>query len=218
MDEILERLGELGVIPVVSIPRAEDADALGRALLDGGLPCAEITFRTQAAQSALQELASAYPGVLLGAGTVLSVAQAEMAVRAGARFIVSPGFDGKVVGWCLDHGVAVTPGVATPTEIQMALERGLRVLKFFPAGTLGGPSALKAIAAPFVGVKFIPTGGVDIGNLADYLRIPSVHACGGSWLAPSDLMAAGRFEEITRRVRDARELVQQVRLEGVKSR
>ena len=148
MNEILERLGDFGVVPVVSIDRAEDAIRLGQALLDGGLACAEITFRTAAAEEAIQRIASELPNILVGAGTVLSRDQAEKAIAAGARFIVSPGFDPRVVDWCLEHSIPVTPGVATPTEINMALDKGLHILKFFPAQALGGVATLKAIAAP----------------------------------------------------------------------
>jgi len=214
MDETLERIGKLGVVPVVSIERAEDAFRLGQALLAGGLPCAEITFRTAAAEEAIRHIASEFPDILVGAGTVLSRDQAERAVAAGARFIVSPGFDPKVVDWCLEHSIPVTPGVATPTEINMALDRGLDILKFFPAQALGGVTTLKAIAAPYRDVKFIPTGGVNAGNLADYLSLPMVHACGGSWLVARRLISAGEFSEITRLVREAVAIVHQVRGEG----
>lgn len=211
MDEILEKLGDLGVVPVVAIERAKDATRLGQALLAGGLPCAEITFRTAAAEEAIQRITSELPDVLVGAGTVLSREQAEKAVAAGARFIVSPGFDLKVVDWCLKHAIPVTPGVATPTEINMALDKGLRILKFFPAEALGGVKTLKAIAAPYGGVKFIPTGGVSAGNLADYLSLPAVHACGGSWLVKGKLISAGEFAEITRLAREAVAIVHRVR-------
>ena len=211
MNEILERLGDFGVVPVVSIDRAEDAIRLGQALLDGGLACAEITFRTAAAEEAIQRIASELPNILVGAGTVLSRDQAEKAVAAGARFIVSPGFDPRVVDWCLEHSIPVTPGVATPTEINMALDKGLHILKFFPAQALGGVATLKAIAAPYRGVKFIPTGGVNAKNLADYLSLPMVHVCGGSWLVKSKLISAGEFAEITRLVQEAVAIVHQVR-------
>ena len=211
MEEILEKLGDLGVVPVVSIDRAEDAIRLGQALLDGGLPCAEITFRTAAAEEAIRRIVSELPDVLVGAGTVLSRDQAEKAIAAGARFIVSPGFDPKVVDWCLEHSIPVMPGVATPTEINMALDKGLHILKFFPAQALGGVATLKAIAAPYGGVKFIPTGGVNAKNLADYLSLPMVHACGGSWLVEGKLISAGEFAEITRLVQEAVAIVHQVR-------
>jgi 2-dehydro-3-deoxyphosphogluconate aldolase/(4S)-4-hydroxy-2-oxoglutarate aldolase len=211
MQEILDTLGHLGVVPVVKIDQAEEAVPLGNALIAGGLPCAEITFRTGAAEEAIRRIASELPQVVIGAGTVLSVEQAEKAVAAGARYIVSPGFDPKVVDWCLTHDVAVTPGVATPTEINMALDKGLNILKFFPAEALGGLKTLKALAAPYVGVKFIPTGGINPKNLADYLSLPAVHACGGSWLVKGTLISAGEFIEITRLAEEARAIVRQVR-------
>jgi 2-dehydro-3-deoxyphosphogluconate aldolase/(4S)-4-hydroxy-2-oxoglutarate aldolase len=211
MQEILETLGHLGVVPVVKIERAHEAVPLGNALMAGGLPCAEITFRTDAAEEAIRRIASELPEVVIGAGTVLSVEQAEKAVAAGARYIVSPGFDPKVVDWCLTHDVPVTPGVATPTEINMALDQGLNILKFFPAEALGGLKTLKALAAPYGGVKFIPTGGINSKNLADYLSLSAVHACGGSWLVASKLISAGEFSEITRLAEEARAIVRQVR-------
>jgi 2-dehydro-3-deoxyphosphogluconate aldolase/(4S)-4-hydroxy-2-oxoglutarate aldolase len=211
MQEILETLGHLGVVPVVKIEQADEAVPLGNALIAGGLPCAEITFRTGAAEEAIRRIASELPEVVIGAGTVLSVEQAEKAVAAGARYIVSPGFDPKVVDWCLTHDVAVTPGVATPTEINMALDKGLKILKFFPAEALGGLKTLKALAAPYGDVKFIPTGGINSKNLADYLSLPAVHACGGSWLVTSKLISAGEFAEITRLAEEARAIVRRVR-------
>ena len=211
MTELLERLGRLGVVPVVKIERAEDAVELGRALLAGGLPCAEITFRTAAAEEAIQRISSSLPEIIVGAGTVLSVDQASRAVSAGARFIVSPGFNPKVVDWCLKHEAPVIPGVATPTEIDMALEKGVEILKFFPAERLGGVAMLKALAAPYGGVRFMPTGGINQGNLADYLAQPSVHCCGGSWLVKANLISMGRFDEITRLTREAMSVVRRVR-------
>lgn len=211
MQKILDTLGRLGLVPVVKIERAEDAVGLGRALLAGGLPCAEITFRTAAAEEAIRRISSSLSEIVLGAGTVLTVDQADRAVSAGAQFIVSPGFNRKVVDWCLRKQVPVTPGVATPTEIDMALDVGLNILKFFPAEAMGGLATLKAIAAPYVGVKFIPTGGINPDNLAEYLAHPSVHCCGGSWLVKGDLITAGKFDEITRLAREAVSLVRQVR-------
>jgi len=214
MRELLEKLGLLGVVPVVTIDRPEDAVGLGRALMTGGLPCAEITFRTAAAEEAIRRISSSLPEIIVGAGTVLSVDQAQRAVSGGARFIVSPGFNPKVVDWCLEHEVPVTPGVATPTEIDMALDKGLSILKFFPAEAMGGVEMLKAIAAPYGGVKFIPTGGINPQNLGDYLKLPMVHACGGSWLAPVKLITAGAFDEITRLTQEAVTIVRQHRGEG----
>ncbi len=211
MTDVLDKLGVLGVVPVVKIERSEDAVELGRALLAGGLPCVEITFRTAAAEEAIRRLSSSLPEIIVGAGTVLSVDQANRAISAGAQFIVSPGFNPKVADWCLEHEVPVIPGVATPTEIEMALDKGLDILKFFPAEALGGIVMLKALAAPYRGVKFIPTGGINEGNLADYLAQPSVHCCGGSWLVKANLISAGRFDEITQLTRDAMSVVQRAR-------
>lgn len=213
MTDLLEKLGHLGVVPVVKIERVEDAVDLGRALLTGGLPCAEITFRTAAAEKAIRRLSSSLPEIVVGAGTVLSVDQAKKAVAAGARFVVSPGFNPKVVGWCLENGTPVTPGVVTPTEIDMALDRGLKILKFFPSEAMGGIATLKAISAPYGDVKFIPTGGINPQNLADYLAQPMVHCCGGSWLVKADLISAGRFDEITHLAREAVSIVRRVRQE-----
>lgn len=214
MTELMGELGRLGVVPVVTIERSEDAVELGRALMAGGLPCAEITFRTAAAEEAIRQISSSLPHVIVGAGTVLSVDQANMAVSAGARFIVSPGFNPKVVDWCLEHEVPVTPGVVTPTEIDMALDKGLDILKFFPAEAIGGVAMLKAIAAPYIGVRFIPTGGISPQNLGEYLKLPMVHACGGSWLAPAKLISAGAFDEITHLTEEAVTIVRQHRGEG----
>lgn len=211
MTDLLEKLGRLGVVPVVKIERAEDAVGLGRALLAGGLPCAEITFRTAAAEDAIRRISSSLPEIIVGAGTVLTVDQASKAVSAGARFIVSPGFNQKVVDWCLQNEIPVTPGVVTPTEIDMALDRGLNILKFFPAEAIGGIAVLKAISAPYGGVKFIPTGGINRNNLADYLALPSVHCCGGSWLVKANLISAGKFDEITQLTREAMSVVRRAR-------
>jgi 2-dehydro-3-deoxyphosphogluconate aldolase/(4S)-4-hydroxy-2-oxoglutarate aldolase len=211
MTDLLEKLGLLGVVPVVAIERSEDAVELGRALVAGGLPCAEITFRTAAAEEAIRQISSNLPEVTVGAGTVLSVDQASKAVSAGARFIVSPGFNQKVVDWCLQNEIPVTPGVVTPTEIDMALDRGLNILKFFPAEAIGGIAVLKAISAPYGGVKFIPTGGINKNNLPDYLALPSVHCCGGSWLVKASLISAGKFDEITKLAQEAMSVVRRVR-------
>jgi 2-dehydro-3-deoxyphosphogluconate aldolase/(4S)-4-hydroxy-2-oxoglutarate aldolase len=211
MRGVLHTLGDLGLVPVVKIERVEDAVDLAGALLAGGLPCAEITFRTEAAEEAIRRICSSLPDMLVGAGTVLSVDQAERAVSAGAQFIVSPGFNQKVVDWCLENEIAVTPGVLTPTEIEMARERGLEILKFFPAEAMGGITTLKAIGAPYGDVKFVPTGGINRDNLAGYLALPNVHCCGGSWLVKANLISAGKFDEITQLTQDAMSGVREVR-------
>ncbi|NIN63517.1 MAG: bifunctional 4-hydroxy-2-oxoglutarate aldolase/2-dehydro-3-deoxy-phosphogluconate aldolase [Anaerolineae bacterium] len=211
MRGVLHALGDLGLVPVVKIEREEDAVDLASALSAGGLPCAEITFRTEAAEEAIRRISSSLRDVLVGAGTVLSVDQAERAVSAGAQFIVSPGFNQKVVDWCLENAIAVTPGVLTPTEIEMARDRGLDILKFFPAEAMGGIATLRAIGAPYGDVKFVPTGGINRDNLADYLALPNVHCCGGSWLVKANLISAGKFDEITQLTQDAMSVVRQVR-------
>jgi 2-dehydro-3-deoxyphosphogluconate aldolase/(4S)-4-hydroxy-2-oxoglutarate aldolase len=211
MTDILQQLGQLGLIPVVAIERAADAPKLGRALLDGGLPCAEITFRTAAAEEAIRLMASECPDVLVGAGTVLSVEQAQKAVAAGSKYIVSPGFDADVVDWCLANNIPITPGVMTPTEVAMGLKKGLNVLKFFPAEAAGGVMLMKSIAAPYGQVKFIPTGGINAKNLADYLSLPMVHACGGSWMVTKQLITAGEFDQITALAREAVAVVKQIK-------
>jgi len=208
---VLRRIGDVGVLPVVTIDRVADAEPLGEALLAGGVPCAEITFRTDACEAVIGAMTAAFPEMLVGAGTVLSVEQADAAVAAGARFIVSPGFDEAVVDWCSMHGLPVVPGVMTPTEVTMALTRGLDVLKFFPAQTAGGVGALQAIGAAYPGVAFVPTGGIDARNLADYLRLPMVAACGGSWLAKRELIANGEFHQITQLAGAAADIAREAR-------
>jgi len=202
MTEMYEKLGQLKLIPVVVIEDASDAEPLGRALLDGGLPCAEVTFRTAAAPRAIAAL-SELGGLLVGAGTVLTVDQAKQAVDSGAKFIVTPGFNPRVVGYCVDNGIPITPGVCTPTDIEAALGFGLNVVKFFPAEALGGLKTLKAIGGPYGMMKFIPTGGINADNLLDYLAFEKVLACGGSWIVKKDLIAAKNFAEITRLTQDA---------------
>ena len=203
MTDMFEQIGRLGIVPVVAIEDAGDAVALANALIQGGLPVAEITFRTAAAEEAIKRIAAEVPDLLLGAGTVLSVEQAEKAVAAGAGFIVSPGFNPKTVAWCQDKGVPITPGVCTPTDIEEALGMGLRVLKFFPAGAYGGIATLKAMSAPYGMVRFIPTGGVSAANLNEYLSFDKVLACGGSWMVKSDLISAGNFARIVELTREA---------------
>lgn len=202
-EETVNRLRQYRLIPVIVINDPKAAPGLGRALCDGGLPCAEVTFRTPGARASIERLVAECPEVLVGAGTVLTREQAMEADKAGARFIVSPGFGPPVVDYCLERGIPVFPGVATPTEIELAMSRGLRILKFFPAEPLGGVKYLKAISAPYASVEFIPTGGVGLLNLAEYLRIPCVVACGGSWVASAERIAAGDFKEIENAVRGA---------------
>lgn len=211
MNNIMKRLGEFGIIPVVAIDDAEMAVPLGQALLDGGLPCAEITFRTPAAAEAIQKMSSTFPGMLVGAGTILTVHQAEQAAAAGAQFIVTPGFDANVVDWCLARGLPITPGVMTPTDINQVIAKGIDIMKFFPAEAAGGLKALKAIGGPYVGLKFIPTGGINVTNLAEFLSSPIVHACGGSFMVKRQLIAEGKFDEIRDLAQEAVSIVNSAR-------
>ena len=196
MTDMIERLRALRVVPVIVIDDPEDAIPLGRALTEGGLPCAEVTFRTAGAGEALRRIAGEFPDMLVGAGTVLSRDQAAAAWKAGAKFVVSPGFNPGVVDYCLENGIPIYPGVCTPTEIEAALEKGLETLKFFPAETVGGVPFLKAVAAPYGMVKFIPTGGINTGNLGNYLALKNVVACGGSWMAPTEWISGKEFDRI----------------------
>lgn len=203
MNEVLKKIGELGLVPVVKIERADDALPLGKALIKGDLPVAEITFRTAAAEEAIAMLTRELPELLVGAGTVLTVDQAKSAVGAGAKFIVSPGLSPKVVDYCIEHNIPVTPGLNNPTVLEVALEKGLEVVKFFPAESSGGLKFLKDMAAPYSGIKFIPTGGINADNLNAYLAYNRVHACGGSWMVKADLISSGKFDEVTRLAKEA---------------
>jgi len=194
--DVIQALSRLRVIPVIVIDQPDNAVPLARALADGGLPVAEITFRTGNAAEALRRIATECPDVLVGAGTVLDPDQAAWARSAGASFMVSPGMNPRVVDYCTSHGIPVIPGVCTPTEIEAARERGLHVLKFFPAEAMGGQAFLKAVSAPYRDVKFIPTGGISASNLEGYLSLKNVLACGGSWMAPSEWIAEGKFDRI----------------------
>src|SRR2546421_1230532 len=195
MTKIFEALGQIGLVPVITINREEDAVPLARALLDGGVGCAEITFRTAAAAGAIRKMTGEVHEMLIGAGTVLTVQQAEQATLAGAQYIVSPGFDAAVVDWCLKQNIPVLPGVATPTEINMALTKGVKLLKFFPAEELGGARMLKALYAPYQDVRFIPTAGVHAKQLAEYLALPNVVACGGSWVGAGRTNSVRQVEQ-----------------------
>ncbi len=211
-DSPYDRLAKLRLIPVIAIEDADQAPRLADALLEGGLPCAEVTFRTAAASQAISAMA-ARADLLVGAGTVLTPDQAQQAVDHGAQFIVSPGLNPRVVRYCLDHDIPVSPGISTPTEIEAALEFGLQTLKFFPAEAFGGLATLNAISAPYGSLKFIPTGGINPTNLPLYLASPKVLACGGSWMVAPKLIANNDFTEITRLVRAAVELVEHAKRE-----
>lgn len=208
--DVLDRLSAGRLVPVVVVDDARDADALGTALVEGGLPVAEVTFRTDAAADAIRVLADR-GDVLVGAGTVLTVEQVDAAVAAGAAYVVSPGTSRAVVERCAEHGVLALPGAVTATEVQAALELGVRTVKFFPAGTSGGAPAIAALAAPLGGVRFVPTGGVGPGNLGDYLALPCVAAVGGSWMVPRDLLRARDVDAVRGLVADAVALATQHR-------
>ncbi|MBO6159000.1 MAG: bifunctional 4-hydroxy-2-oxoglutarate aldolase/2-dehydro-3-deoxy-phosphogluconate aldolase [Firmicutes bacterium] len=211
MNEVLQQLNKIGIVPVVVLDRVEDALPLAKALMDGGLPCAEVTFRTAAAEEAIRQISKAYPDMLVGAGTVLTTEQADRAIDAGAKFIVSPGLNPKVTKYVLDKGIPMTPGVCTPSEIEQALELGLDVVKFFPAEPAGGLPMIKALAGPYVGLKFMPTGGISAKNVRDYLKYDKIVACGGSWMVKGDLIKAGKFDEIEAMVREAADIVKEIR-------
>lgn len=195
--EILKELSNIGVIPVVKINDAKKAVPLAKALAKGGLNAAEITFRTDAAEEAIKRISQECPDMLVGAGTVLTTEQAERALNAGAKFIVSPGFNPKVVKWCLEHNVVPLPGCTTPSEIEQALELGLKVVKFFPAEQSGGLAKIKAMSAPYGGIKFMPTGGVSLDNMNDYLRDKCIIACGGSFMVKESFIDNDNWDEIT---------------------
>ena len=194
--DVLGALRAMKVVPVIVIDDAANAIPLATALSEGGLPCAEVAFRTPNAAEAITRMASTFPDLLVGAGTVLTPQQAARALEAGARFIVAPGFNPSVVGFCQERAIPVFPGVCTPTEIEMALAKELKVVKFFPAEAAGGLPFLKAVAAPYVGLEFMPTGGINPGNLGSYLGFKRVVACGGSWMAPPEWIAGKQFDRI----------------------
>ena len=208
---ILNEISNIGIIPVIKINDATKAAPLAKALIDGGLNAAEVTFRTAAAEDAIRAIANAYPDMLVGAGTVLTIEQAQRALDAGAKFIVSPGFNPKVVKWCLDNGVTPLPGCTTPSEIEQALELGLKVVKFFPADVYGGIKAIKALSAPFGQVKFLPTGGVSEANLYEFAANKSVIAVGGSWVCKKDDIINHDWEKITTLSSNAVRIIKETR-------
>ena len=211
MSTVTEKISTLGVVPVVVLEDAKDAAPLAKALVEGGLPCAEVTFRTDAAEESIKIMTSEYPDMFVGAGTVLTIEQVDRAVAAGAKFIVSPGFDSEIVDYCLSKEIPIFPGCITPSEVAQAVKRGLKVVKFFPAEQFGGVATIKAMAAPYVGLKFMPTGGVSAKNLESYLSCDKIVACGGSWMVKGDLVKAGKFDEIKAMTEEAVKLVAEIR-------
>lgn len=211
MNEILYTIGKLGLVPVVTIPDEDVAVGLADALVSGGLPIIEITFRTDAADTALRRITKHTSDLLVGAGTVRTSAQVDNAIDAGAKFVATPGFNPSVVDYCVKRGITVIPGVNNPTGVEMGLERGLDVLKFYPAEVSGGVEMLKAFAGPYKDVSFIPTGGINGANVAEYLSQPNVHACGGSWLTPSPQLVERDFSQIPILIREALAALKSVR-------
>lgn len=207
MNKVLEEIQKIGIVPVVVLDDEKDAKPLAKALCEGGLPCAEVTFRTKAAEESIRIMAKEYPQMLVGAGTVLTTEQVDRAIKAGAKFIVSPGLNPKIVSYCIEKGIPVTPGCQTPSDIEKALELGLDVVKFFPAEPAGGLPMIKALAAPYTEVMFMPTGGINPKNVVDYLKFDRILACGGSWMVKGDLVKEGKFDEITALVKEAAKIV-----------
>lgn len=211
MNQIIEQFKKIGIIPVVVLNDSKDALPLGKALCDGGLPCAEVTFRTEAAEESIRLMAETYPELLVGAGTVLTREQVDRAVHAGARFIVSPGLNPAIVTYCQEKGIPVLPGVITPSEIAQALELGLEVVKFFPAEPAGGLKMIQAMGAAYTTLKFMPTGGINAQNVKDYLKSNKIIACGGSWMVKEQMIDEGSFDEIISLCREAAAIVKEIR-------
>ncbi|MEM7457765.1 MAG: bifunctional 4-hydroxy-2-oxoglutarate aldolase/2-dehydro-3-deoxy-phosphogluconate aldolase [Planctomycetota bacterium] len=206
MSDVAQQIENLKVVPVVAIENEDDGNRLADALSEGGIPCAEITLRTDAGIAVIAALAKRAE-FLVGAGTVHNADQAARVVEAGAEFVVAPGFNPKTVAWCIDHKVPVFPGISSPTDLEQALEFGLGVVKFFPAEAMGGVKTLKAFHGPYRSIRFMPTGGVSPDNILEYLSLPYVIACGVSWMAKADLISEGRFDEITRRAAETVKMV-----------
>lgn len=203
MNKVLEEFSKIGIIPVIALDNAEDAAPLAKALCDGGLPCAEVTFRTEAAEESIRIMSEQFPDMLVGAGTVLTTEQVDRAVSAGAKFIVSPGLNPKVVKYCVDKGIPMTPGCSTPSDVEAAIELGLEVVKFFPAEAAGGLNMIKSMAAPYTKMKFMPTGGINAKNITSYLDFKKIIACGGSWMVNKDMITAHDWDGITALTKEA---------------
>ena len=211
MNPVLEQIQKTGIIPVVVLDDAKDAEPLAKALCEGGLPCAEVTFRTEAAEECIRIMSEKFPEMFVGAGTILTTEQVDRAVAAGAKFIVSPGLNPRIVKYCVEKGIVITPGCANASDMEQALENGLEVVKFFPAEPAGGLNMIKALAAPYVGLKFMPTGGISPKNVRDYLAYDRIIACGGGWMVKNDLVKAGDFAAITELAKECVQIVKESR-------
>ena len=211
IEELLKQIECMGILPVIKLNDAKDAVPLAKALCEGGLPCAEVTFRTDAAKESIAVMTKAYPEMLVGAGTVLNTEQVDEAVEAGAKLIVSPGLNPDTVEYCVKKGIPILPGCSSPSDIEQAIKYGLDVVKFFPAEAAGGLKAIKAMAAPYTGIKFMPTGGINAKNLEDYLSFDKIICCGGSWMVKGELVKTGAFDKIKELTAEARNLVESIR-------
>ena len=211
VEELLKQIECMGILPVIKLNDAKDAVPLAKALCEGGLPCAEVTFRTDAAKESIAEMTKAYPEMLVGAGTVLNTDQVDAAVEAGAKFIVSPGLNPDTVEYCVKKGIPILPGCSSPSDIEQAIKYGLNVVKFFPAEQNGGVAKLKALAGPYKTLKWMPTGGVNEKNLLDYLSFNKIICCGGSWMVKADLIKNGEFEKICNLTKEAKKLAKSIR-------
>jgi len=211
MNAIFEQMQSIGIVPVIALNDVKDALPLGQALIDGGLPTAEITFRTAAAAGSIKAMADQYPELLVGAGTVLTTTQVDEAIAAGAKFIVSPGLNPRTVEYCVKNNILIIPGCATPSDVEIAIEFGLEVVKFFPAEQAGGLAYIKAMAAPYGQVRFMPTGGINPVNVKEYLAFSKIVACGGSWMVKPELINEGKFDEIRKLCQEAADIVKAIR-------
>ena len=211
MSDIVNKIKDIGIVPVIAISDAEKAVPLAKALIEGGIPCAEVTFRTAEGEECIRRIAAQVPEILVGAGTVLSIEQANRARKAGAEFVVSPGFNPGVVNYCIENEIPIIPGCSTPSDMEAAMEFGLDTVKFFPAEQAGGLAYIKACAAPYPNLNFMPTGGINAGNIGSYTAFDKVIACGGSWMVSKELIASGSFDEITRLCKEAVKIVKEAR-------
>ena len=211
MNKVVEELSKIGIVPVIALDDAKDAEPLAKALIEGGLPCAEVTFRTAAAEESIRVMHEAYPDMVLAAGTVLTTEQVDRAVAAGASLIVSPGFDPEIVDYCISKNIEVVPGIVTPSELAQAVKRGLTRVKFFPAEAAGGLKMIKAMCAAYTNVRIMPTGGINAKNISEYLECDKIFCCGGSWMVKGDMIKAGEFDKIKDMTAEAVSLVKKIR-------